>query len=189
MDLDNLSDYQVTLFNTSDHELAIKPYILQAIEELRAEKAKEWDWLDRQDRPYQFQIDRFEAIPDCKYYELTLTVPVRDDKTPYELLPWITKFITMKTFKVLDWMYVVELTDAGMPHIHALVATRGYVDKSKFKYPHRFELKVVRDLGNYINYLHKDIYDPLHIQYKVQYGLQTLYQKEAERPEGNAEAD
>lgn len=99
-------------------------------------------------------------------YELTLTT-VGDH--PNELRDYLAKVIKSTVFDVVDWEACIELTEAGLPHIHAILYSRKkYVDASKIKapkgpikFPWRYELARVKNLDNYLNYIHKENGNPV----------------------------
>lgn len=116
-------------------------------------------------------------------YELTLTSPVDD---PYSLRQYLSKVVKSRMFDVILCVSCIELTEAGMPHIHALLYTsRPYLDASKIKtsikFPHRFELKIVRSCIDYINYLFKEKNNPLIIEYCNRKGVSQFQCQPEER--------
>lgn len=98
-------------------------------------------------------------VPDhVSSYELTLTT-TKDD--PYELRTYLHKVVQSKMFGVTGFKACIELTQAGLPHIHAILYTdKKYVDATKIrtaiKYPYRYECVKVRDPVKYYNYLIKE---------------------------------
>lgn len=97
-------------------------------------------------------------LPDgCESaYELTLTSPTDQ---PYDLRTALQKICASAMFEIKAWEACIELTAAGLPHIHAvLFSARKYIDGSKIKklYAHRYECKRVRNLDNYLNYIKKE---------------------------------
>lgn len=113
-----------------------------------------------------------QAFPNASsYYELTLTV---DKDEPQILFDGLNTFVKSAMFDVIGWMACVELTKTGLPHIHAfIVSSRKYLDASKVKkvYAYRAELKRVRMVDNYINYLLKNKNDVSTIAYCKEKGI------------------
>lgn len=89
-------------------------------------------------------------------YELTLTTP-NDD--PYQLRQAFQSMCDSAMVDPVMAYACIELTKAGLPHIHAIIfSKKKYLDSNKLKRftPHRFELKRVRQMDNYINYIKKE---------------------------------
>lgn len=108
-------------------------------------------------------------------YELTLTT-TEDD--PYYLRESLTKIVQSAMFEIHSYEACIELTDAGLPHIHAvLYSKKKYLDatkiKSKFKY--RYELKRVRSLPDYLNYIKKEAANPIISEYCTRKGIQQFW--------------
>lgn len=99
-------------------------------------------------------------------YELTLTT-IKDD--PYELRQFIGKVARSVMFEVVDMPYCIELTEAGIPHIHALVySKKRSIDASQIKklgFPYRYECKRVKSLPAYRNYIMKEKDNPIIVDY------------------------
>lgn len=98
-------------------------------------------------------------------YELTLTTG-KDD--PKALISAIDKILKSKMVSSLQSAYSVELTKAGLPHIHAIVySSRRFIDASKIKsfWQERFELKKVISEEHYLNYILKEKNNPVIIEY------------------------
>jgi len=105
-------------------------------------------------------------------YELTLTT-TKDD--PYELRQWVSKVSQSDIYDVVDMPYCIELTDKGMPHIHAVMySNKKYCDASKIKvlgFPYRYELKRVKNLDKYLIYIKKEKDNPTIIDYCTRKGI------------------
>lgn len=113
-------------------------------------------------------VDEFAGVK-C-VYELTLTIPP-NAMTPVELYGWLDRIATSRTQSCVGYVACMELTKAGIPHIHAMLFTSKYVDKSKVTYPHRFEFKKVRSVENYLIYIQKCLDDPDIQAYCQQHGV------------------
>ena len=103
----------------------------------------------------------FPGIPEHEsVYELTLTT-TKDD--PYELRAFLKKVCKSKMFNIVYWKASIELTKAGLPHIHAILySSNKYCDATKIKalkYPYRYEFIKVRDENAYNNYIIKEKYN------------------------------
>lgn len=103
--------------------------------------------------------------PDVHFYELTFTQPDTLPKDPYDLLTALTKVVQSKMHQIIDYLSVIELTKSGTPHLHALLISRCYINKSKIQYPYRFSLSKVKSISAWINYLMKDNFSPDIISY------------------------
>lgn len=116
-------------------------------------------------------------------YELTLTT-TQDD--PAELQRWLSKIMSSAMFDVVHWQACLELTEAGMPHIHAVVYSRKkYLDASKvkrLKFPYRYELKRVRDVERYLIYIRKESGNPIIEAYCAAKGVAQFWDKNAIDP-------
>lgn len=107
-------------------------------------------------KPVGIFTGKFESM-----YELTLTT-TKDD--PYELRQWFSKIVKSAMFDVVGYRACVELTEKGMPHIHAILYSgKKSLDASKvkaLKYPYRYELARVRNhlaFSNYLIKMEKDV--------------------------------
>lgn len=105
-------------------------------------------------------------------YEVTLTT-TKDD--PYELRQWIQKIAKSAMYEVIDMPYCIELTQAGLPHIHAILySKKKFIDGTKIKklkFPYRYECKRVKDLAAYKNYIIKEKNNPIIIEYCLKKGI------------------
>lgn len=118
-----------------------------------------------------------EIIPEHKsVYELTLTT-TKDD--PYELRAYLNKIVRSRMFGVVKWKACYELTEAGMPHIHAILYSENkYCDATKIKalkFPYRYELKPVRSLHGFNNYILKEKNNPIVIEYCAKKGIPQIF--------------
>lgn len=118
-----------------------------------------------------------DPIPAHKStYELTLTT-TKDD--PYELRQWLKKIVSSRMFNVVKWKACFELTEAGLPHIHAILySDNKYCDSSKIKslkYPYRYEMKPVRQLEAYNNYILKEKDNPIVQEYCLKKGITQIF--------------
>lgn len=132
--------------------------------------------------PPHFQYDRFQGHfrSGMKIYELTLTEPPEDTHSPVRLIAAFNKFVSSKMLKVVDYIGVIELHKNGHPHIHSILACDiKKLEKKKLcaMYPHLMRLAPVRDINNYLIYIHKDISTPNIVAYKNAHSLQTVLQK------------
>lgn len=130
------------------------------------------------------------AVPvHASVYEFTLTT-TKDD--PYELRQFLTKFTQSAMYAVVAWKACLELTNAGLPHIHAIIYSRNkYCDATKVKklgFPYRYELKRVRDLVAYNNYLLKEKDNPAIIAYCENKGIPQFW-SDGIREEENEQAN
>lgn len=118
------------------------------------------------------QYAPFESL-----YELTLTTDVDD---PYELRQALSRIVKSAMFEVKGYIACIELTRAGLPHIHALLfSKRKYIDGTKIKklYAKRYECKRVRLPGNYYAYINKEKDNPLVVDYCAKKGVQQLFEE------------
>lgn len=116
-------------------------------------------------------VDKFQGYESL--YELTLTT-TKDD--PYELREWLTKIANSNMYMTIGYIYCIELTKAGLPHIHALLfSSNKYCDgtkiKKSLKYPYRYEMKRVKLPGNYYTYINKESENQLVIDYCLKKGI------------------
>lgn len=119
--------------------------------------------------------DKF--APYESLYELTLTTPTDD---PYELRQFLDKITKSAMFSVKAYIACIELTKAGLPHIHALLfGNAKYMDASKIKklkFPYRYELKRVRVPGRYHEYVNKERDNPIVIDYCNKKGIPQFWE-------------
>lgn len=104
----------------------------------------------------ELHLDFRPTKPYESIYELTITT-TKDD--PYELRQIIFKIAQSAMFEVVSCAACIELTKAGLPHIHAILySKRKYLDASKIKRftPYRYELKRVRNESAYTEYIKKE---------------------------------
>lgn len=116
-----------------------------------------------------------ELINYQSIYEVTLTT-TKDD--PYELRQWIQKLAGSAMFDVVDMPYCFELTEAGMPHVHAILySKKKWIDSTKIKalkFPYRYECKRVKNLAAYKNYIIKEKDNPIIIDYCNRKGIEQF---------------
>lgn len=133
-------------------------------------------------------VDKFIRIPGVLYplpdhesaYEVCLTSP---EDNPYYLRETLQKIVASAIYDVVYWEASMELTEAGMPHIHALILSKKkYLDGTKvkapkgpFKFKHRYSFKRVRKMVNYINYIKKENRNPIIIDYCVKKGIPQFW--------------
>lgn len=143
----------------------------------------------------QIQVERKKAQPPqiiyeekglLKYesmYELTLTTNVDD---PYHLRTALQKIVKSKMNGVVHWEAAMELTKAGMPHIHAvLYSSKKYLDATKIKkiFDKRFSLSKVRDEQAWLKYIIKMKNDNVTHLYCEKKGIPQLWRSnEQEEP-------
>jgi len=111
------------------------------------------------------------AVPYVSAYELTLTSTVDD---PYYLRSSLKSIVDSAMFDIVNWESCIELTEAGLPHIHAILySSRKYLDASKIKtkFKYRYELARVRDLDKYLKYIHKEYGNPDIVDYCKRKGI------------------
>lgn len=99
-------------------------------------------------------VDKFQ--PYDSIYELTLTI---DKDDVLELLAYFNKVTHSAMFEIKGFIACVELTQSGLPHIHALLfSNRKHIDASKVKklFPYRYTCKKVRLPGNFYEYINKE---------------------------------
>lgn len=102
--------------------------------------------------------DKFK--PYDSMYELTLTTT---DPDPSVLIRNFLKVVNSAMFAVKGYIYCVELTKAGLPHIHAMLfCTRKYIDSSKIKklYGYRYSCSRVKNARHYYDYIGKEKENP-----------------------------
>lgn len=108
-------------------------------------------------------------------YELTLTSP---DDDVYYLRQSLQKIVESAMFEVKKWEACIELTKAGLPHIHAILySSRQHLDSTKIKtkFKHLYELKRVRSLNNYLNYIKKENGNPSILAYCEKKGIPQFW--------------
>lgn len=108
-------------------------------------------------------------------YELTLTSP---DDDVYYLRQSLQKIVESRMFEVISFKACVELTQAGLPHIHAILySKKKFLDatKIKTKFKHRAELAKVRNLNNYLIYIHKEDGNPIIQDYCQKKGIPQFW--------------
>lgn len=113
-------------------------------------------------------------------YELTLTSPVDD---PHFLRQKLDLICKSNMFEVISYIGAFELTQARLPHIHAILySKRKFLDASKMKkmFPHRMEIKKVRDHQAYLNYIFKEKDNPDIIQYCQDKNVTQLFEENVE---------
>lgn len=138
-------------------------------------------WLKKVTEVVKPQVPRPKEY--LSVYEVTLT-STKDD--PYELRQWVNKIAQSAMYSVIDMPYCIELTKAGLPHVHAILySKKKSIDASKIKklgFPYRYECKRVKSLDNYENYIMKEKNNPIIIDYCTRKGIQQFdnaIQKEA----------
>lgn len=149
----------------------------------RAEMAKLWGWWSYEPELYG-KRPKPQPLPDdieMKFrpyeglYELTLTTN-KDD--PHELKELFGRITRSAMFAVKGYIACIELTKAGLPHIHALLfSSKKYIDASKIKsmYPYRYECKRVRLPGRYYEYINKDVESAATIDYCKAKGIVQVW--------------
>lgn len=173
---------QLGLKRMSDEEVELKLAIHAWVYE------KNYDLIDEYWRKYKYVSPvkapvRNQEIPDVdvppgvrSIYELTLTMPVDD---PHFLKQKLEVICKSNMFEVVKYLGAFELTQAGLPHIHAILySKRKFLDASKMKkiFPHRFELKKVRDHHAYLNYIFKEKDNNVIIQYCQEKGITQIFE-------------
>lgn len=160
---------------------------------LRTERRKETDMaLEAHILQLQEQgtIPKFrKARPECpvvpapqplppgvvSVYELTLTTPEDD---PYYLRESFQKIVSSAMYEVHSFEACIELTKEGLPHIHAVLYSKNkYCDASKLKtkFKYRAELKRVRKIDNYLNYIKKEDGNPIIVDYCAKKGIPQFW--------------
>lgn len=113
--------------------------------------------------------------PHESVYELTLTTNVDD---VYALKEAFQKISNSNMFEVAMSYACVELTKEGLPHIHAvLYSNKKYLDATKVKqfWKLRYELKRVRKIDNYLNYIKKEDGNPIIVDYCARKGIDQFW--------------
>lgn len=110
--------------------------------------------------PFPPGVDVVQLPDGCEsVYELTLTT-TKDDV--YELRDALKKVAASAMFEVIKYEACIELQANGMPHVHAIIySKKKFLDATKIKgkpvnFPYRYQLKKVRKLANYLNYIKKE---------------------------------
>lgn len=123
-------------------------------------------------------------VPNKSVYEITLTT-TKDD--PKELIGYMDKIIKSKMFGVEYYEYVIELTEKGLPHIHAVIySNRDKIDQSQIKakgikFPYRYECVKVRNLPKYLIYIHKEKHNNIVLQYCEKHNILRNYARLPEK--------
>lgn len=126
-------------------------------------------------------IPNHQLPPGClSTYELTLTTT---QDNPQEIREYLEKVVRSAIFGVLKWEACYELQENGMPHIHALLySSKKHLDGTKIKspkgpvkYPYIFNLKKVRNMDNYLNYIHKENGNPIIEKYCNEKGILQFF--------------
>ena len=105
------------------------------------------------------------------HYELTIT-SIKDDL--YELRTIVKKISESKMFSIIDMPFCIELTKAGIPHVHCYIKSmKPYIDRSKMKkfIPYRFSCERVKSEKGYFEYLFKEKDNPIVIDYCNKKGI------------------
>lgn len=110
-------------------------------------------------------------------YHLTLTSNVDD---PYEIRNTFHKFIKSAQVEAVYWIAALELTKAGLPHIHVVIySARKYVDVKKISqakyFRGRFQLNTVRNLDNYLLYINKNFRSLITEEYCARKGVPQFW--------------
>lgn len=109
-------------------------------------------------------------------YELTLTTDVDE---PYDLRMALDRIVRSAMFDIKGFIAVIELTKAGLPHIHALLfSRRKYIEAAKIKtiYAKRYECKRVRKPKCYYDYIMKERDNPLVVDYCARKGIPQIWE-------------
>lgn len=110
----------------------------------------------------------------CKQIRcVTLTTDIDE---PHALIAAADKIIKSNMFDIRHYWYAVELTKAGLPHIHMLIGSHAKrFDASKIKsfWKKRYEcVKPIDKTGDaYYKYLFKEINNPIVIDYCIKHGI------------------
>lgn len=118
--------------------------------------------------------------PHDSAYELTLTTT---EDNPYLLRETVNKIMASAMFEIISYSACIELTQAGLPHVHAILySKKKYLDASKIKapkgpikFPYRYELKRVRNINNYLNYIQKENGNKLIEDYCARKGIPQFW--------------
>lgn len=111
------------------------------------------------------ELRTFNVPAAQSVYELTLTTG-RDD--PLALDAAMKKILKSKMFRIIAYQYAFELTQKGLPHVHAILYSgKRFMDATKMGtfWQERFELKKVISEKHYINYIFKEKNNKLVIDY------------------------
>lgn len=179
---DNIEDSQCLCGKCRECELIIALHYETSQPELltqwvrKYELSKKWKKVKPEKPPLPVPAVRREMPPGASSaYELTLTTPEDD---PYYLREALTNIVNSAMFDVHSYEACLELTEAGIPHIHAILySKKKYLDatKIKTKFKHRYELKRVRDLTKYINYIKKEDGSPIIQEYCLKKGIPQFW--------------
>lgn len=146
----------------------------QSLEEI--ERRALLDYVPKPPKEVIIVNDSYNYDPGVSYYELTLTQPDGDER-PHALLAMCDKIVTSKIFGVVDYLYCLELTEKGVPHVHMFISTsKKYLDATKVKWPYRFSLSRVRSVPDLIKYILKDV-DPRIGAYCILHSVSQFYAK------------
>lgn len=89
-------------------------------------------------------------------YELTITSVSVD---PSRIVSELDRVVNSVQSSVVNYHACIELTQAGMPHIHAILySSLKYINQSKLKrfIQDRYSCKLVRDEKKFLAYIHKE---------------------------------
>lgn len=118
----------------------------------------------------------FRELPDGSIYELTLTVPSVDDLK--ELIDGFYKIITSKMYEIHYYEGCIELTKAGVPHIHAMLVCGNKTPKAstiKKLYKYRFTCQKARMPDAFREYVWKGWGDFLIKNFCEDYNIRQFF--------------
>lgn len=107
-------------------------------------------------------------------WELTITTDIDE---PQIILAEFNKFVSIKMFDIVRYYGQFELTQAGLPHIHAVILSeKKSIDVSKVKryFKKRISFSRVRDLQKWIEYIKKNSEDILIKDYCVEHNIEQI---------------
>lgn len=123
-------------------------------------------------------VEQVVDYPACNsMYEVTLTTTVDDPKA---LQTALERICASQMYAVKHVVACIELTEAKMPHIHALIySDKKYCDGTKVKlwYPYRYEFKKVRSHDAYHAYIMKEKGNEAVINYCARRGVSQFINK------------
>lgn len=108
------------------------------------------------------------------HYEITLTLPANDTTLKNPLAFLVERAQKVIQSKMLNFVgggfFVLEKTQAGVPHAHILVKPQGgkKIQPSRIRkiWPYLFHIKPVIDLPEYVNYLFKTVTESETLEYR-----------------------
>lgn len=107
-------------------------------------------------------------------WELTITTDIDE---PHIILAEFNKFVSIKMFDIVRYYGQFELTQIGLPHIHAVIFSKKKtldVTKVKRYFKKRISFSRVRDLQKWLEYIKKSSEDILIKDYCVDHNIDQI---------------